>query len=420
MTIAFVALGSNLGDRRGFLDQAVAKLSEEAGTRVLRVSSYRETEPVGGPSGQGAYLNAVAQLETDRTPRTLLDRLGAVETQLGRVRTVKDGPRTLDLDLLTHGDAIVAERDHARPLLVPHPRVEDRRFVLEPWAEIAPTAVHPVFGASVAELLRDLDARELRLRQTAGGRELSGRRALVTGSTSGIGRAIAAELAAAGADVLIHGRRSLERAERVAAECRRFGVRSEVLLADVGDPHACATLSEDAWKRWFGLDIAVLNAGADTLTGEAARWPFERKLETLWNVDVRGTMLLGRSLGARMRDRGQGAILTVGWDQAETGMEGDSGQLFGAVKGAVMSFTKSLALSLAPAVRVHCVAPGWIRTAWGDSASEAWQQRVLRETPLARWGEPADVARAARWLVSPAADFLTGQILRVNGGAVRG
>jgi 3-oxoacyl-[acyl-carrier protein] reductase len=109
----------------------------------------------------------------------------------------------------------------------------------------------------------------------------------------------------------------------------------------------------------------------------------------------------------------------MGWDQAETGMESDSGQLFAAAKGAVMAFTKSLALTLAPEVRVNCLAPGWIKTAWGETASQTWQERAVRESPLERWGTPEDVARAARWLASPAADFLTGQIIRVNGGAVR-
>jgi 3-oxoacyl-[acyl-carrier protein] reductase len=109
----------------------------------------------------------------------------------------------------------------------------------------------------------------------------------------------------------------------------------------------------------------------------------------------------------------------MGWDQAETGMEGDSGELFAAGKGAVMAFTKSLARSLAPQVRVNCLAPGWIRTAWGSEASAQWQQRAVREAPLARWGTPEDVAATALWLASPAASFITGQVIRVNGGAVR-
>jgi NAD(P)-dependent dehydrogenase (short-subunit alcohol dehydrogenase family) len=120
-----------------------------------------------------------------------------------------------------------------------------------------------------------------------------------------------------------------------------------------------------------------------------------------------------------MHETGTGAIVNIGWDKADTGMATDSGQLFGAVKGAVMAFSKSLALTLAPKVRVNCVAPGWIKTAWGREAGDKWQKLVTDETPLKRWGTPEDVAAAARWLVSPAAAFITGQVIRVNGGVVR-
>ena len=84
-----------------------------------------------------------------------------------------------------------------------------------------------------------------------------------------------------------------------------------------------------------------------------------------------------------------------------------------------MSFTRSLALSLAPTVRVNCIAAGWIRTGWGDTAGEDWQQRVLRETPLGRWGEPIDVAHLARFLLSDESSYLTGQVIYANGGAER-
>ncbi len=178
------------------------------------------------------------------------------------------------------------------------------------------------------------------------------------------------------------------------------------------------------WSRAPGPSGAastfwVNNAGADTLTGEALHWPFERKLAELLAVDVTAAMLLSRGVGARMKARGEGVLLNIGWDQAETGMEGDSGQLFGATKAAVMAFSKSLALSLAPEVRVNCLAPGWIRTAWGEAASVGWQERVLHETPLRRWGTPDDVAAAACWLASPEAGYITGQVIRVNGGGVR-
>ena len=250
-------------------------------------------------------------------------------------------------------------------------------------------------------------------------RDLKGLRAAVLGSTSGIGRAVALALAEAGADVLIHGRASREAAEEVAAGVRRLGGRSHVLLADLADRGAGDRLADEAWTLWNGLDAWLQIAGADTLTGPAARLDFDAKLDRLWAVDVVATMRLCRAIGQRMKERGGGSIVTMGWDQAESGMEGDSGELFAATKGAVMAFTRALALSLAPTVRVNALAPGWIRTAWGESASGPWHERVLRETPLGRWGTPEDVARVARFLAGPDSAFLTGQIIRVNGGAVR-
>jgi 3-oxoacyl-[acyl-carrier protein] reductase len=250
--------------------------------------------------------------------------------------------------------------------------------------------------------------------------ELRGLRVAVLGSTSGIGRASALALARAGADVIVHGRRSREQAEAVADECRRLGGgRSAVLLADLADRVAGDRLVDQAWSLWDGLDAWAQIAGADTLTGDAASLDFDAKLDLLWAVDVVAAMRLCRRVGALMKGRGRGVILTMGWDQAETGMEGDSGELFAATKGAVMSFSRSLALSLAPEVRVNCVAPGWIKTSWGSQASEDWQRRAVSEAPLGRWGTPEDVAEAVRFLVGPGADFLTGQTIRINGGAIR-
>jgi 2-amino-4-hydroxy-6-hydroxymethyldihydropteridine diphosphokinase len=412
--LAYVALGSNLGDRQAMLEQALAALRRDPGTAVLRVSPVYETRPVGGPPGQGPYLNAVAEVRTTLEPHDLLAVLLRIEAGLGRVRLERDAPRTIDLDLLLHGDHILDEPD----LVVPHPRMHQRLFVLRPLADLVPGLLHPVQQRTIAELLAELEGLKPHETGASAGRELLGRRALVTGSTSGIGRAIALELAAAGADVIIHGRRQAA-AAGAAEEVRRRGGRSAVLLSDLREPDGCRRVVEEAWQVWSGLDIWVNNAGADTLTGEAGRWSFERKLEELLAVDVRATMLLARDVGRRMQAAGSGVVLNMGWDQAETGMEGDSGELFAATKGAVMAFTRSLALSLAPEVRVHCLAPGWIQTAWGERASARWQERVRRETPLGRWGTPQDVAAAARWLASPAAAYLTGQVLHINGGAVR-
>lgn len=248
---------------------------------------------------------------------------------------------------------------------------------------------------------------------------LQGLRTIVLGSTSGIGRATALALAASGADVIVHGRSSQREAEDVASSIRGMGRKSAILMADLADRRAGEQLVEEAWSLWGGLDAWLQLAGADTLTGPAAKLSFDAKLDLLWSVDSVATIRLCRLVGQRMVSQGSGSIVTMGWDQAETGMEGDSGELFAATKGAVLAFTRSLALSLAPKVRVNALAPGWIKTAWGHDASQTWQDRAVDETPLARWGTPEDVAAAACFLVSDAAAFLTGQIIRVNGGAVR-
>jgi len=241
------------------------------------------------------------------------------------------------------------------------------------------------------------------------------RTVLVTGSSRGIGRAVALELARAGWRVAVHGRSAAGAAE-VAELLAADGKHAGTFLADLADAGGAALLAADVTASLPRLDAVALVAGADVLTGDAAKWGYERKLDELLQVDVRSTMLLARSLGRWMAEREGGAVVTIGWDQAATGMEGDSGELFAAAKGAVMAFSRSAAKSLAPKVRVNCVAPGWIRTAWGSGASEAWQRRAVRESMLGRWGEPEDIAAAVAWLVSPQAAFVTGQVLNVNGG----
>jgi len=247
---------------------------------------------------------------------------------------------------------------------------------------------------------------------------LAGRAAVVTGASSGIGRAIAIELAFAGADVLVHARANRRGAEETAGLVESAGRKTGVAIADIADEEQAQSLIEAAYQWQGDIHIWVNNAGADVLTGEAAKLAFDDKLQRLWQTDAQGTMRLARLVGRRMceKETPEATILNMGWDQAAAGMAGDSGEMFAAVKGAVMAFTKSLAKSLAPQVRVNCLAPGWIKTSWGEAASDYWQQRAKSESLLQRWGTPEDVARVARFLVSPEAAFVNGQIVPVNGG----
>jgi 2-amino-4-hydroxy-6-hydroxymethyldihydropteridine diphosphokinase len=149
-----IALGSNLGDRAAYLSQAVQALRASAALYNIGVSTFIETEPV-GVLGQPPYLNGVLIAETYYEPRTLLELLLETERTLGRVRPYDRAPRTIDLDLILYGDRRVNEPD----LQVPHPRFRERRFVLEPLAELAPDWVDPVTHRTIAELLLDLVAR---------------------------------------------------------------------------------------------------------------------------------------------------------------------------------------------------------------------------------------------------------------------
>src|SRR6266545_6689401 len=383
---AYIGLGSNVGDRQANLDRATEALQEASQIEVTQVSSYYEYDAVGGPPGQSPYLNAVIEIQTELSPEDVLALLLNIEQRLGRVRRERHGPRTLDLDLLLYDDQIRKGPD----LTLPHPRMHERAFVLEPFAEIAPDAVHPVLGNTIRELWEMLEPededeededehgiaaeprREGAPRTQSLGRELEGQTALVTGSTSGIGRAIALELAAAGARVIIHGRRA-EAAAAVADEVVSLGATAFVALGDLIQLEECRRLVDNAWAEWGPLDIWVNNAGADILTGESGDWPFAHKLRELFEVDVMAAVLMARDVGRRMKEHGGGVILNMGWDKADTGMDGHTAQLFAATKGAVMAFSKSLAVQLAPEVRVNCLAPGWIRTAWGASASIGWQ-----------------------------------------------
>jgi len=145
---AYLGLGSNLGDRESNLKSAVEMLRVSGGILAVRASSFYETEPVGYVDQPG-FLNAAAEVETTLSPEELLRLCHDIEDRLGRVRTIRWGPRTIDLDILLYGDRVIDTED----LTVPHPLMHEREFVLRPLSEIAPGLPHPRLGKTVGELL---------------------------------------------------------------------------------------------------------------------------------------------------------------------------------------------------------------------------------------------------------------------------
>jgi len=250
------------------------------------------------------------------------------------------------------------------------------------------------------------------------GPRLVGRTAVVTGASSGIGRAIARAFAAEGADLLLTYRRNAHGAAGIVEEIRAMGRRAEAVRVDLGCDEDIERLVGEAFMRFDRVDVWVNNAGADILTGEGATLAPAAKLDRVLAVDLRGTVLCSWAVAERMRRLGGGVVINMSWDHVLTGMAGIEAEIFSAAKGGILAFSKSLARSMAPEVRVHVLAPGWIETAFAAQLDERDRRRIEEGTPLRRLGTPEDVARAALFLASADAEFLTGVMLPINGGVV--
>ncbi len=245
-----------------------------------------------------------------------------------------------------------------------------------------------------------------------------GKHAVVTGASGGIGRACALALAREGAHVGVHYGHSREAAERVAGEIVALGRRAALLQADVSLEADVARLVADALRELGRLDVWMNIAGADILTGDARGRSDREKLERVIAVDLCGSVLCSWAVADVMIRQGSGVIVNMSWDHDAAGTEGTVAEVFSATKGGVEAFSKNLARRVAPGVRVNVVAPGWIETAYGRSASPELHRKVASGIPLRRWGTPEDVAGAALFLASDEAAYVTGQTIRIDGGKV--
>lgn len=242
---------------------------------------------------------------------------------------------------------------------------------------------------------------------------LKGRRALVTGGNRGIGRAIALQLAEAGADIMINFVGSEEEAEATAAECRAFGVQAVCCYADISKEEDVAKLFAEMVQQLGGVDILVNNAGItrDALLLRLSADDFDAVLST----NLRGAFLCMKQASKLMMKQRFGRIINI---SSVVALRGNVGQVnYAASKAGIIGMTKSLARELASRnVTVNALAPGFIETAMTAELPEAVRAKMLEGIPAGRMGQPEDVAAAALFLASPQAAYITGQVLRVDGG----
>jgi len=239
---------------------------------------------------------------------------------------------------------------------------------------------------------------------------------VVTGAGRGIGRALALAFAGQGATMLVHYGHAQQEAEEVVRQINAMGGRAMLAQADLSHPQEAYQLVSQAHALLGPIDVWINNAGASANSAETLGLSEEERFERVMAIDVMGTWCCCRAVAEYMT--AGGCILNLGWDHAIDGAAGFVNQLYAVSKGAVISMTRGFASTLAPRIRVNCIAPGWVENDWSLSRPASFRKKVEQKIPLGRWGTPADIVAAALFLASPSASFITGQVFIVDGGEV--
>lgn len=245
---------------------------------------------------------------------------------------------------------------------------------------------------------------------------LSGKSAVVTGASRGIGRATAIRLAEAGANVVVNYLNSENEAEATVRECRDYGVKAVAVRADVSKPDDTDRLITAAIDEFGGIDIVVANAGI--WEGDLVEEMDEERWDRVIDANLKGTWTVCRSAVPHFKDNRGGSIVIVSSTAGQRGEAGYSN--YAASKGGQIAFTKALSNELAPNIRVNAVAPGWVDTGLNDDVfcDPGFVKRVVDGIPLKRVATADDIALSIVFLASDWSRHITGEILNINGGAV--
>ena len=238
---------------------------------------------------------------------------------------------------------------------------------------------------------------------------------LITGASGGIGFAVARRFASAGAEVILHAHQNVSPLRELRETIQRQGGKAEIVLADFSQSDATETLYRQVFGLTDHIDILINAAGLDLMSSTMASLSFEQKLQQMLQTDVFAPILFSRRVGQRMQQQGQGTIFFLGWNGVDYGWRGETAQLYGAAKGALLGFCRSLAEDFAPNVLVRCLSLGWIKTRWGEKLSKELERHYAADSRRNRWGTPEEVAAVIGFLASDESRYVDGIGLRLDG-----
>ena len=237
----------------------------------------------------------------------------------------------------------------------------------------------------------------------------------ITGASGGIGFATAKRFAAAGTELILHVHRNISAISELRDTIRSQGRKAEIVSTDFSQPDAAETLYRNVFDLTDHIDVLINAAGLDLMLPAIASQPFEQKLQQILQTDVFTPIQLSRLVGKRMQQQKRGTIFFFGWNGVDYGWRGETAQLYGAAKGALLGFSRSLAEDIAPDVLVRCLSLGWIKTRWGDKLSEELERRYATDSRRNRWGTPEEVAAVIEFLASEESKYVDGIGLRLDG-----